>query len=47
MKYYLFTEDGFHWGTFATFADAYEEMESLAWDDVFITTNPYPWPPLG
>ena len=47
MKYYLFTEDGFHWGTFATFADAYEEKESLGWDDTFITTNPHPWPPLG
>jgi len=44
MKYYLFDNDGFLWGTFSTFADAYEEMATYSWQgDLFITTKENPW----
>lgn len=43
MKYYLFDEAGFLWGTFYTFADAYAEMIELEWHDLFITTKENPW----
>ena len=46
MKFYLFDDCGFLLGTFATFTDAYEEMENSPWgssDDMFITTNENPW----
>ena len=42
MIFYLYDSVGFEWGTFASFMDAYEEMEKLGWDDLFITTNKYP-----
>lgn len=41
MMYYIFHDSGFLMGTFATFADAYEEMERLGdTAELFITTNP-------
>lgn len=47
MFYYLYDSVGFVWGTFGSFADAYEEMERLeeaeGWTDLFITTDADPW----
>lgn len=47
MKYYLFSESGFEFGSYATFADAYEAMTSFirfgGSDDLFISTVANPW----
>lgn len=46
MFYYLYDNMGFVWGTFGTFADAYDEMEKLETEgqtDFFISTNADPW----
>lgn len=46
MRFYIFDPDGFEYGSYATMADAYEEMTKINMrfgGDLFITTNEDPW----
>ena len=46
MRYYLFDTVGFEYGSYATFADAYEAMHDPWFGstyDLFITTKENPW----